>query len=149
MYWAVRYKNNELRWNWRGLWVHPYCSEDWTDWKSAAGWHAEVQLTTTRTPCVELGMNTWHETLQLGTATGYGLHDSGSGSLIPGGGWEFFSSPPRSDRVWGTPSLLSNGYWEWSGWAVKLTTHLLLVRRPRMRGTIPPPPLCLHGVVLS
>jgi hypothetical protein len=24
--------------------------------------------------------------------------------------WEFFSSPPRPDRFWSTPSLLSNGY---------------------------------------
>jgi hypothetical protein len=24
--------------------------------------------------------------------------------------WEFFSSPPRPERLWGPPSLLSNGY---------------------------------------
>jgi hypothetical protein len=29
---------------------------------------------------------------------------------IPGGGWEFFSSSPRPYRLWGSPSLLSNGY---------------------------------------
>jgi hypothetical protein len=29
---------------------------------------------------------------------------------IPGGGWEFFSKPPRPERLWGPPSLLSNGY---------------------------------------
>jgi hypothetical protein len=29
---------------------------------------------------------------------------------IPGGDWEFFSSPPRPERPWGPPSLLSNGY---------------------------------------
>jgi hypothetical protein len=40
-------------------------------------------------------------------ALGYGLDDRGS---IPGGGWEFFSSPPRPERLWGPPSLLSNGY---------------------------------------
>jgi hypothetical protein len=28
----------------------------------------------------------------------------------PGRDWEFFSSPPRPDRLWGPPSLLSNGY---------------------------------------
>jgi hypothetical protein len=28
---------------------------------------------------------------------------------IPGGGWEFFSSP-SPERLWGPPSLLSNGY---------------------------------------
>jgi len=27
-----------------------------------------------------------------------------------GRGWEFFSSPPRPDLLWSTPSLLSNGY---------------------------------------
>jgi len=31
--------------------------------------------------------------------------------LSPGRCWEFFSSPPLCpDRLWGTPSLLSNGY---------------------------------------
>jgi hypothetical protein len=32
------------------------------------------------------------------------------GGLSPGRGWEFFSSPPRPDRLWGPPSPLSNGY---------------------------------------
>jgi hypothetical protein len=27
-----------------------------------------------------------------------------------GRGWTFFSSPPRPDRLWDLPSLLSNGY---------------------------------------
>jgi hypothetical protein len=31
-------------------------------------------------------------------------------SLPTSGGWEFFSSPPRPERHWGPPSLLSNGY---------------------------------------
>jgi hypothetical protein len=31
---------------------------------------------------------------------------------IPGGGWEFLSSPTRPDRLWGPPNLLSNGYRE-------------------------------------
>jgi hypothetical protein len=32
-------------------------------------------------------------------------------SNIPGGVWEFFTSPPHPDRLWGGPSsLLSNGY---------------------------------------
>jgi hypothetical protein len=38
---------------------------------------------------------------------GHRPDDQGS---IPGGGWEFFSSPPLSDRFWGPPNLLSNGY---------------------------------------
>jgi len=29
---------------------------------------------------------------------------------VPGGDWEFFSSPPRQDRLWDPPSLLSNEY---------------------------------------
>jgi hypothetical protein len=62
-----------------------------------------------------------------------------------GRGWEFLSSPPRPDRFWGPPNLLSNGYqgrlpcW-WSGRGVKLITHLHLVSRSRMRGAIPPLP---------
>jgi hypothetical protein len=32
------------------------------------------------------------------------------GSSSPGRGWEFFASPPRSDRLWIPPSLLSSGY---------------------------------------
>jgi len=27
-----------------------------------------------------------------------------------GKGWEFFSSSPHPERLWGPPSLLSNGY---------------------------------------
>jgi hypothetical protein len=30
--------------------------------------------------------------------------------LIPGRGWEFFSSPPHLEWLWGPPSLLSKGY---------------------------------------
>jgi hypothetical protein len=43
----------------------------------------------------------------VGVALGYGLDDRGS---IPGGCWEFFSKPPRPERLGGPPSLLSNGY---------------------------------------
>jgi hypothetical protein len=32
------------------------------------------------------------------------------GGSRPGRGWEFFSSPPHPDRLWGSPSLLPNGY---------------------------------------
>jgi len=47
------------------------------------------------------------------------------------------------DAFWGPPSLLSNGYqrlfpWGYSGRGTKLTTHLQLVLRSRMRGAIPP-----------
>jgi hypothetical protein len=37
----------------------------------------------------------------VGIGLGYGLDDRD---------WEFFSSPPRPKRLWGPPSLLSNGY---------------------------------------
>jgi hypothetical protein len=50
------------------------------------------------------------------------------GISSPGRSWEFFSSPPRPDRLGSPPSLLSNGYqglfpWRQSGRGVKLTTH--------------------------
>jgi hypothetical protein len=41
----------------------------------------------------------------VGIALGYGL----DGSIL-GGGWEFFSSLPLPERLWGPPSLISNGY---------------------------------------
>jgi len=36
-----------------------------------------------------------------------------------------------------------------SGRVVKLSTHLLLAPRSRMRGAIPPPSIRIHGVVLN
>jgi hypothetical protein len=39
-----------------------------------------------------------------------GLRAGWSGGSSPGRGWEFFSSPPRPERLWGPPSLLSDGY---------------------------------------
>jgi len=57
-------------------------------------------------------------------------------------------------RILGPPSLLSSGYrglfsWVQSGRGVKLTTHVHLVPRLRIRGARPPLPLRLHVVVLS
>jgi hypothetical protein len=43
-----------------------------------------------------------------GIATGYGLDDQGFGVPVPVGA-RIFSSPCRPDRLWGPPSLLSNG----------------------------------------
>jgi hypothetical protein len=44
-----------------------------------------------------------------GIATGYGLDDRVVGVRVPV--WaRIFSSPRRPDRLWGPPSLLSNGY---------------------------------------
>jgi hypothetical protein len=63
------------------------------------------------------------------------------GGSSPGRGWEFFSSPPRPDRLWSPSSLLSNGYqlfpWRYNGRGVKLTTHLHLVPRSKLHGSIP------------
>jgi hypothetical protein len=39
---------------------------------------------------------------------GYGLDDRGSRVWFPAGAGKF--SPPRPERLWGPPSLLSNGY---------------------------------------
>jgi hypothetical protein len=49
-------------------------------------------------------------------------------------GRKYISSPPRTDRFWGTPSPLSNAYR-----GLKLTTHLHLEARWRICGAIPPP----------
>jgi hypothetical protein len=60
-------------------------------------------------------------------------------------GWEFFSSPLHPELFRGPPNFLSNGYqglfhWVLSGRGVKLTTHLHIVPRSRMREAIPPLP---------
>jgi hypothetical protein len=44
-----------------------------------------------------------------GIATGYGLDDGGVGARVPVASRIFFS-PRHPDRLWGPPSLLSNGY---------------------------------------
>jgi hypothetical protein len=38
------------------------------------------------------------------------MNSLGFWGSISGGGWEFFSSPPRPERLWGPLSLLSNGH---------------------------------------
>jgi hypothetical protein len=59
---------------------------------------------------------------------------------------EFFSSPPRPDRLWVPPSLLSDGWRpfsrEWS-WA-----HISVMRL-RICGLYLHSPIHIHGVVLS
>jgi hypothetical protein len=45
----------------------------------------------------------------VGIATGYRLDDRGVGVPVPVGS-RIFSSPCHADRLWGPPSLLSNGY---------------------------------------
>jgi hypothetical protein len=85
----------------------------------------------------------------VGLATGYMLDVREIGVRVPVGA-RFFSSPRLPDRLWGLPSLLSNGYrglfprWQ-IGRSVKQTTHLQLVPRSRTRGSIHPstPPYIL------
>jgi hypothetical protein len=82
----------------------------------------------------------------------YVLGDWGS---TAGSGWEFFSSPQRSDRFWGPPSPLSNGY---------QGALSLGVKRPGRKVDHSPPssaevkecvelylhsPIRFHGVVLN
>jgi hypothetical protein len=66
------------------------------------------------------------------------MDDRGS---IPGRDRDFFSSLQRPDCFWDLPSLLPKGYhdlfpWGQSGRGMKLTTHLHLVPKSRMRGAI-------------
>jgi hypothetical protein len=75
--------------------------------------------------CKETGIS------QLIYKLGFELDDRDS---IRSRGRESFSSPPRTDRLWGPPSLLSHGYR-----GMKLTAHLHLA--PRLRNV----ELCLHS----
>jgi hypothetical protein len=70
-------------------------------------------------------------------ATGYRLDIQGVGVRVPVGA-RIFTSPCCPDRLWGPPSLLSNGSRQLSCRDVKLTTHLQLVPRSRKRGSIHP-----------
>jgi hypothetical protein len=45
----------------------------------------------------------------VGLAIGYGMDDRGIGVRVPAGS-TIFSSSRRPDRLWGPPSLISNGY---------------------------------------
>jgi hypothetical protein len=67
-----------------------------------------------------------------------------AGVLFPAVGGIFFFATPSSPAL-GPTTLLSSGYrglfpHAYCGWGVKLTTHLHLAPRWRMRGSIPPFP---------
>jgi hypothetical protein len=69
-------------------------------------------------------------------AIGYGLDGRGVGDRVQVGS-RILSFPHRPERFWGPLSLLSNGYkglFPLRG--VKLTTHLQLLPRSRIRGSI-------------
>jgi hypothetical protein len=80
----------------------------------------------------------------VGIVTGCWLDDQGVGVRVLVGA-KIFISPCRPDRLWGLPSLLSNGYrglflegkaagvWNW-------TPTFQLMPRPRKRGSIHPLP---------
>jgi hypothetical protein len=91
----------------------------------------------------------WDRSVSIGTA--YGLDGWGS---ISGRGKRFFSTPQHTDRLWGPPKLLSNGYLgrfpqRWSGLGMKLTTHLHLVPRSIMTDLHLHSAIHLHGVVIT
>jgi hypothetical protein len=74
--------------------------------------------------------------------------------LIPRRGKRFLPAPQCEDRLWGPPSLISNGYHGLfpqgkSGRDVKLTTHLHLVLRLRMVELYLHILICLYGIVLN
>jgi hypothetical protein len=86
----------------------------------------------------------WIRDGSVGIASGFELDNWGIVIQVPVGSRIFFS-PRRPDRLWGSPTLLSNGYRllflrGQSGWGVKLTTHLQLVPRSRKCGSIHPFP---------
>jgi hypothetical protein len=74
--------------------------------------------------------------------TGYGLDNQGVGIRVTVGA-RILTSISHRDRLWGTPSLLFNGHQGLfprgeSGRGVKLTTHLQLVPRLGIHGSIHP-----------
>jgi hypothetical protein len=82
----------------------------------------------------------------VGIATGYGLDTRGS---IPGKGKRFFSTPQRPDMLWGSPSLLLNGYRRLSGRGLKLTTDVHLVLKSRIVDLYLHSPIRIYGTVLN
>jgi hypothetical protein len=95
--------------------------------------------------------NTGSRDNSVGIAMGYRMDGRGS---IPDTGKTLFSSPQRPDRLWGPPSLLSNGYRRFfpvgqSGRGVNLTAHLHLVPRSKLVGLHLHSPIRLNGLVLN
>jgi hypothetical protein len=65
-------------------------------------------------------------------------------------GKSYFSSVERSDRLWGPPSLLSDGYrGGFPGREENLATHLHLAPRSRMVELYHHSPMCLRRMALN
>jgi hypothetical protein len=88
----------------------------------------------------------------VGIATGYGLDDREVGVQVPVGS-RIFSPPSRPDRLWGPPSLLSNGYPEDLSPVVKRqgreADHSPPTSAEVKKTSIHPLPTRLHGIVLN
>jgi hypothetical protein len=78
----------------------------------------------------------------VSTATGYGLDGRGVSVRVPVG-TRFFFPPPRSDRLWGPSSRLSNGY---RGLSWPVTSNYC---RGQYVDLYIHSPIRLHGVVLN
>jgi hypothetical protein len=81
----------------------------------------------------------WSRDSSVGIATDYGLEGRGVGVRVPVVA-KIFSSRCRLNRFWGPPCLLSNGYRGLFPRGVKLTTHLQLVPKSIICGSIHPLP---------
>jgi hypothetical protein len=80
---------------------------------------------------------------------GYGMGDRGIRVQFLATG-EVFSSSQRSDRAWGSFSLLYSGFWFIPRWwrylDIDVSTHLKAVPRLRMSGIVPPLPIYVFMV---
>jgi hypothetical protein len=105
------------------------------------------------------GMTSWYKvSWQLGISgsivSGYGLDDRAIEVRSPAEARGFFLYPLYPDRLWGPPSLLSNGYWGSfpgvkRGRSVTLTTHLYLVPRSWMSRSCTSSPPAPHRCVVG
>jgi hypothetical protein len=109
----------------RGDWAGPTCDayRNWWSESRATVTLSATNLTSdqrrTRGFNDEFILPTFQNLLcdsSVGIVLCYGLDDRGSRVRFPVVGWEFFSSPPRPDRLWGPPNLLFNVYQELFPW---------------------------------
>jgi hypothetical protein len=71
---------------------------------------------------------------------------------IPGGGWEFFSSPPCAERLWGPPRVLFNRFQEFLPWEPGREANHSPPSNVEVKECVElylHSPVRLHGVVLS